>query len=234
MALAFLDSGQWHRVLATAGRICETNIMKAAALSLALMLGGCGVLGGAGLSGNSPPAGQMVSPEQLAPLAAPPQGRALWAELGQDAGPARPVREEGPRRFWRMDEGFVFVTEGARVVATAGLPTMLLASTPIGQDPLRRAAPLGPAPVRLSHSLDMAGASGRPEQMRFGQVVQCRIEPEEPAIGGVIERVELCEGEVVFTNRFWLRAADRVLIRSEQWIGRDVPPLRLEVAVASP
>jgi hypothetical protein len=144
---------------------------------------------------------------------------------------ARPVRQEGLRYFWRMDEGFVFVTEGARVVATAGLPTMLLASTPIGGDPLRRAVPLGPGPLRLAHSFDLAGAEGRPEQMRFGQLVQCRIEPEEPAIGGLIERVEICEGAVAFTNRFWLRAADRVLIRSEQWIGRDVPPLRLEVAV---
>jgi hypothetical protein len=130
-----------------------------------------------------------------------------------------------------MDQGFVFVTEGARVVATAGLPTMLLASAPIGEDPLRRAAPLGPTPVRVAHSLDLSGADGRPEQMRFGQVVQCRIEAEEPAIGGVIERVEICEGAAFFTNRFWFRAADRVLIRSEQWIGRDVPPLRLEVAV---
>jgi hypothetical protein len=117
------------------------------------------------------------------------------------------------------------------VVATAGLPSLLLASAPIGDDPLRRVALLGPAPVRLAHSFDFAGAEGRPEQMRFGQVVQCRIEPEEPAIGGVIERVEICEGAAFFTNRFWLRAADRVLIRSEQWIGRDLPPLRLEVAV---
>jgi hypothetical protein len=207
--------------------------MKAASLLLALMLGGCGVLGGAGLTAPAPQ-GQLVPPEALAPLAAPPPGRALWAEIGEDAGPARPVREEGPRRFWRMDQGFVFVTEGARVVATAGLPTMLLASAPIGEDPLRRAAHLGPAPVRLAHSFDLSGAEGRPEQMRFGQVVQCRIEAEEAAIGGVIERVEICEGAAFFTNRFWFRAADRVLIRSEQWIGRDVPALRLEVAVASP
>lgn len=207
--------------------------MKAASLLLALMLGGCGVLGGAGLTAPAPQ-GQLVPPEALAPLAAPPPGRALWAEIGEDAGPARPVREEGPRRFWRMDQGFVFVTEGARVVATAGLPTMLLASAPIGDDPLRRAAPLGPAPIRLAHGFDLSGAEGRPEQMRFGQVVQCRIEAEEAAIGGVIERVEICEGAAFFTNRFWFRAADRVLIRSEQWIGRDVPALRLEVAVASP
>jgi len=204
--------------------------MKAAALFFTMMLGGCGLLGGAGLTSPAPQ-GQLVAPEALGPLAAPPAGRALWAELGQDAGVARPVREEGPRRFWRMDEGLVFVTEGARVVATAGLPTMLLASTPIGDDPLRRASPLGPAPVRLAHSFDFAGAEGRSEQMRFGQVVQCRIEAEEPAIGGLIERVEFCEGAGAFTNRFWFRAADRVLIRSEQWIGRDVPPLRLEVAV---
>jgi hypothetical protein len=208
--------------------------MKAASLSLALILGGCGALGGAGLIGGAPPAGQMVPPEALAPLAAPAAGRALWAEIGEDAGPARPVREEGPRRFWRMDQGFVFVTEGARVVATAGRQTMILASTPIGDDPLRRPASLGPAPLRLAYSFDLAGADGRPEQMRFGQVVQCQIEPEQPAIGGVIERVEICDGAAVFTNRFWLRAADRVLIRSEQWIGRDMPPIRLEVAVASP
>ena len=67
--------------------------------------------------------------------------------------------------------------------------------------------------------------------MRFGQVVQCRFEAEEPPIGGVIERIELCEGAAVFTNRFWFRATDRVLIRSEQWIGGGLPPLRLEVAV---
>jgi hypothetical protein len=204
--------------------------MKLAVLISTLILGGCGLLGGAGLTGSAPQ-GQLVAPEALAPLLAPPSGRALWAELGQDAGLARPVRMEGQRRFWRMDQGLVFVTEGARVVATAGLPTMLLASTPIGEDPLRRAAPLGPAPVRLAHGFDLAGADGRPEQMRFGQVVQCRIEAEEPAIGGVIERVEICEGAAFFTNRFWFRAADRVLIRSEQWIGRNVPPLRLEVAV---
>jgi hypothetical protein len=113
--------------------------MKLAVLFFTMMLGGCGLLGGAGLTGPAPQ-GQLVAPEALAPLAAPPAGRALWAELGQDAGVARPVRQEGPRYFWRMDEGFVFVTEGARVVATAGLPTMLLASTPIGGDPLRRLA----------------------------------------------------------------------------------------------
>ncbi|MCA3323553.1 MAG: YjbF family lipoprotein [Roseomonas sp.] len=204
--------------------------MKAVTLFCTMMLGGCGLLGGVGLTSPAPQ-GQLVPPEALAPLMPPPAGRSLWAELGQDAGQARPVRQEGPRYFWRMDEGVVFVTEGARVVATAGLPTLLLASTPIGDDPLRRGAPLGPGPLRLAHSFDFAGAEGRPEQMRFGQVVQCRIEPEEPDIGGVIERVEICEGAAFFTNRFWFRAADRVLIRSEQWIGRDVPPLRLEVAV---
>jgi hypothetical protein len=204
--------------------------MKLAVLFFTMMLGGCGLLGGAGLTSPAPQ-GQLVPPEALAPLVAPPAGRALWAELGEDAGLARPVRQEGPRRFWRTDQGLVFVTEGARVVATAGLPSLLLANTPIGDDPLRRTAPLGPAPVRLAHSLDFAGAEGRPEQMRFGQLVQCRIEPEGPAIGGVIERVEICEGAAFFTNRFWFRAADRVLIRSEQWIGRDLPPLRLEVAV---
>jgi hypothetical protein len=207
--------------------------MKAASLLFALMMSGCGVLGGAGLTGPAPQ-GQLAPPEALAPLAAPPTGRVLWVEIGEDAGPARPVREEGPRRFWRMDQGFVFVTEGARVVATAGLQTMILASTPIGDDPLRRPAPLGPGSLRLAYSFDLAGSEGRPEQMRFGQVVQCRLEAEQPAIGGVIERVEICDGAAVFTNRFWLRAADRVLIRSEQWIGRDMPPIRLEVAVASP
>ena len=195
-----------------------------------MMLGGCGVLGGAGLTSPAPQ-GQLVPPEVLAPLAAPPPGRALWAEIGEDAGLARPVRQEGARRFWRMDEGLVFVTEGARVVATAGLPVMLLASSAIGHDSLRSVAKPGPGPVRLAHSLDMAGADGRPEQMRFGQVVQCRMEAEEPAIGGVIERVEICEGAAVFSNHFWFRAADGVLIRSEQWIGRGLPPLRLEVAV---
>ena len=204
--------------------------MKAAALFLTLMLGGCGVLSGAGLTSPAPQ-GQLVPPEALAPLAAPPPGRALWAEIGEDAGLARPVRQEGPRRFWRMDEGLVFVTEGARVVATAGLPVMLLASNAIGDDPLRRAAKPGPGPMRLSHSLDLAGADGRPDQMRFGQVVQCRMEAEEPPIGGLIERVEICEGSAFFSNRFWFRAADGALIRSEQWIGRGVPPLRLEVAV---
>jgi hypothetical protein len=202
--------------------------MKAPLIFLSMILGGCGMLGG-GLTSPAPQ-GQLVPPEALAPLAAPPPGRALWAEIGEDAGLARPVRQEGPRRFWRMDEGFVFVTEGARVVATAGLPTMLLASSPIGEDPLRRAAKPGPGPRRLAHSLDFAGADGRPDQMRFGQVVQCRMEAEEPAIGGLIERVEICEGAAVFTNRFWFRATDGALIRAEQWIGRGLPPLRLEVA----
>ena len=75
----------------------------------------CGALGGAGLTGPAQQ-GQLVPPEALAPLPAPPAGRALWAELGEDAGLARPVRQEGARRFWRTDQGLVFVTEGARVV----------------------------------------------------------------------------------------------------------------------
>jgi hypothetical protein len=203
--------------------------MKAATLFCTLLLGGCGLLGGAGLTGLAPQ-GQLLPPEAMASLAVPPEGRALWVEFGEAAGPAHPIRQEGARRFWRMDQGLVLVTEAARVVATAGLPTMLLANAAIGEDPLRRAAPLGPAPLRLAHSLDVADADGRPEQMRFGQVVQCRIEAEEPAIGGVIERQEVCEGAAFFTNRFWFRAADRVLIRSEQWIGQGVAPLRLEVA----
>ena len=204
--------------------------MKPVVLFLTMFLVGCGLVDGTGLT-SSAPRGQLVPPEVLAPLAAPSAGRALWTELGEDAGLARPVRQEGARRFWRMDEGLVFVTEGARVVATAGLPVMLLASSAIGDDPLRGVVKPGPGPVRLAHRLDMASADGRPEQMRFGQVVQCRMEAEEPAIGGVIERVEICEGAAVFSNHFWFRAADGVLIRSEQWIGRGLPPLRLEVAV---
>ncbi len=204
--------------------------MKCRLLLAFLTLSGCGVL--APFAG--PPPGQLVPVTELQPLAAPPSGAALWAEIGPDAGRARLVRQEQERRIWRLDTGFVFVTEGARVIATAGLETTLLATHFLGEDPLRGTQALGPAPLLLARGFDTASANGKPEDMRFGQLVQCRLEPPEDALDGLLERAEICEGAAYFTNRFWFRASDGALVRSEQWIGRRVPPLRLEVAVMAP
>jgi hypothetical protein len=56
--------------------------------------------------------------------------------LGRREASATLIQEQGQRRLWRAPGGVVVSTDGARIVATAGLPQMVMATRFDGPDPL--------------------------------------------------------------------------------------------------
>lgn len=160
-------------------------------------------------------------------------GPALWITLGRRSDRAGLLQALGERRLWRTDAGFVVATDGPRVVATSGLRQVLAATRFDGPDPLQQPAALiaqGSAPAR--RLVDLMTADRKPDGMRFGVEVECRLRALETEEEGVVLIEERCRGggqSGGFTNRFWLGAdGTGPVLRSEQWIGPGLPPLVVE------
>lgn len=67
--------------------------------------------------------------------------------------------------------------------------------------------------------------------MRFGISVQCRLQAARIAADETLLLVEercRARGAGSFTNRFWADAASGTILRSEQWVGQNVPPMVVE------
>ncbi len=161
----------------------------------------------------------------------PPEGAALRLWLGSRRSHAMLVQATGERRLWRTPGGFALATDGARVVATAGLAQALVASQQDGADPLADPRALLARGRNLRRQVDLGSRDREPGGMRFGLQLDCRLRarpvPEDAATLLVEERCsspQLAE----FTNRFWADAETGAVLRSEQWIGPDLPALRLE------
>ncbi len=160
-----------------------------------------------------------------------PDGAALRLWLGSRRAHAMLVQATGERRLWRTPGGFALATDGARVVATSGLTQALTASHQEGQDPLADPKALLARGRSLRRQVDIGTADRAPGGMRFGLQLDCRLRarpvPEEAATLLVEER---CSSPQLagFTNRFWADADTGAVLRSEQWIGPDLPALRLE------
>jgi hypothetical protein len=130
----------------------------------------------------------------------------------------RPVHGTGGRVLWRGEDGIAVATEGVRVVATAGLGQMLMATRFDTPDPLEDPRALLATPARARRQVDLSGADRDPASMRFGLVVECELGARQEAEWLVVE--ERCvAGEHAFTNRFWVPAAGSGVVRSEQWVG---------------
>lgn len=161
----------------------------------------------------------------------PPEGAALRIWLGDRRSHAMLVQATGERRLWRTPGGFAVATDGARVVATSGLSQALVATQQEGADPLADPRALLARGRSLRRQVDLASRDRAPGGMRFGLLLECRLRarpvPEEAATLVVEER---CSGAQLtgFTNRFWADAETGAVLRSEQWIGPDLPALRLE------
>ncbi len=139
------------------------------------------------------------------------------------------VQDGARQRIWRSADGRVIATEGARITATAGFGTAIMATRFEGPDPLDdpRALLAGPAAAR--RSVDSQGADRDPASMRFGLVLDCTLAARLEAGWLVVE--EACSGErVSIANRFWAEPATGAIRRSTQWIGEDLPPLTLEIS----
>jgi hypothetical protein len=193
---------------------------RLSAILLAAALAGCG----------DTPAGEAMR-QAFAPGAAQPapvvvQGPALVL-LAPRRAVLWPASAGGPRRLWRGEEGIAVATEGPRVVATAGLGQMLMATRLDGPDPLEdpRALLAGPAAAR--RQVDLSAPDRDPATMRFGLVLDCTLAARAEAEWIVVE--ERCTaGETAFTNRFWAPAAGGAVTRSEQWAG-EAGPLVIEI-----
>lgn len=201
-----------------------SRLLAPGLLLAATWLGGCGLAGG----GRAPALEAGVPP--------PAGTRALRLGLGAGAPAAYAVllQENGERRLWRTADGFALATDGARVVATAGLPQMLMATRIDGPDPLAAPEALLEREGEARRLLDLATAARDPAGMRFGLEIACRlratVDAEDPALLQVEEACRGPEPVGSFVNRFTLRRADGAVLRSEQWIGPGLPWLTLAAA----
>lgn len=168
-----------------------------------------------------------------APAADPAEGEpALALSLGSRSGVATLVQEEGERRLWRTPGGVAVATEGARVVATAGLRRVLAATRFEGADPLARLPEIGTGEWRGTRVVDVMRSASDPSRMEFGLRLDCRLRAAPAEAEDTLLVEESCRGAARFTNRFWADARSYAVFRSEQWVGEGLPPLVVEVISA--
>ena len=161
-----------------------------------------------------------------------PAEPSLALALGSRRGVATLVQEEGERRLWRTAGGVAVATEGARVVATAGLREVLAATRFEGVDPLAQLPELGGGEWRGTRVVDVMRSATDPARMRFGLRLDCRVRAAPPPAEDTLLVEETCRGAARFTNRFWADARTYAVFRSEQWVGEGLPPLVVEVLAA--
>jgi hypothetical protein len=165
-----------------------------------------------------------------APVAEPPaeQGPSLLLQ-----GPRQvvlvPAAGAGARQVWRGPGNVALATDGARVVATAGLAQMVMATRFDGHDPLEDARALAGREARARRTVDLAGTDRDAGSMRFGLVLDCTLRGR--AEGGWLVIEERCASDEVasFTNRFWADPATGIVWRSEQWAGDGVAMLSVQL-----
>jgi hypothetical protein len=138
-----------------------------------------------------------------------------------------PASGTGPRAIWRGEAGNLAIgTEGPRIVATAGLRQMLMATRFDDPDPMQAPLALRGTEAFARRSVDLAGNERDPATMRFGVALECRLSGRDEAGWLVVE--ERCAGAGVFTNRFWVQPESGTVLRSEQWAGDEVGSVTLE------
>ena len=186
-----------------------------------------GLLGGR----DSDPA----EPDRLAIAAAEsgelPQGvPRLRLQIGGRSASAALIQQQGSRRLWRAPGGLVVATDGARVVGTAGLSTIITGTRFDGPDPLENPAELLRNSAQSRRLVDTAGASRRPETMRFGIAFDCRLRAGPAAEAGFVlieERCRVASGPAV-ANSFWAEGTQGRITHAEQWVGEGLPMMRLQ------
>lgn len=169
-----------------------------------------------------------------------PRSRLRTEEAGMPAEPALSVRygtrrvvaamieENGERRLWRSPDGLVVATDGARVVATAGVRPYLAGTRLDGADPLEDPTALLERPASLRRWVDLMQPDRSPDHMRFGLGLECRLRAARNEEGLLVE--ERCGGGVSFTNRYWAVPETGAIWRSEQWVGGE-RPMVIEVLI---
>ncbi len=193
--------------------------MRRACSALALvLLAGCG---------DTPLAEALRARPEALPVVQRVPGPALIVQGGRQPVTFVAVQATGARRLWRADGGLAMATDGARIVATAGLGQMLVATRLDGADPLEDPAALLGRQATSRRVVDLQGAARDPASMRFGVALECRLEGRQD--GAFVVVSERCAGGGIgFTNRFWAPVEGGAVVRSEQWVGEGVPMLSVE------
>ncbi len=168
-----------------------------------------------------------------ADAAAQPASPALTLMLGRRQAVATLYQTHGERRLWRTAGGLVVATDGARVVATSGLSEMIAATRFEGPDPLAAPLALTQGAARSRRVVDLMRLGREPDGMRFGLILDCALRIAEGDAEALLLE-EACSGDARFTNRFWADPGTGAVFRSEQWIGRRLPPLVVEVVSPPP
>jgi hypothetical protein len=206
--------------------------MRAAALPALLLLAACGNLGGGdltrtvlGLGGE--PDRLAIAEAESAEVEAP---ATLRLGLGRRTATAALVHTQGQRRLWRAPGGVVVATDGGRVVASSGLPTMIMATRFDGPDPLADPRSLLERSAEARRLVDLSGAARDPASMRFGIAFDCRLRAARTDQEGVILVEERCRasGLSPVTNLFWVDEASGQVAQAEQWVGPGLGPMRLD------
>jgi len=164
---------------------------------------------------------------------ASPAQPALSLALGRRQAVATLYQTQGDRRLWRTAGGLVVATDGARVVATAGLSEMVAATRFDGPDPLVAPLALNDGQANSRRVVDLMRLGRQPDGMSFGLILDCQLRVAEGDAEALMLE-ERCRGDATFTNRFWADPQTGAVFRSEQWIGRALPPLVVEVLSRPP
>ncbi|MDJ0390134.1 YjbF family lipoprotein [Roseomonas sp. E05] len=210
--------------------------MRAALLGLLLLLPGCiglpalpelSALPGLSALWEAPPPEAEPDPPQA--MARPPEDtpsiRLAWR--GSRAL-ALLIQENGENRLWRSAGGLAVATDGARIVATAGLREWIASTRLDGPDPLDEPLALVGQSATLRRQVDLMRSDRSPDSMRFGLALNCRLTASME--GAAVLVLEHCRrrGGGSFTNRYWADPQSGGIYRSEQWVG-EAGMMRLEV-----
>jgi hypothetical protein len=149
--------------------------------------------------------------------------------LGRRRASATLIQQQGSRRMWRAPGGVIVATDGARVVGTAGLPQMVMATRFDGGDPLADPRALLARSAEARRLVDISGAARDPASMRFGIAFDCRLRAAETEDGFILVE-ERCRvpGFSPVVNRFWADRETGAIGYAEQWIGPGLGPLALD------
>ncbi|MSO64427.1 MAG: YjbF family lipoprotein [Alphaproteobacteria bacterium] len=142
-------------------------------------------------------------------------------------------RRENDDLHWIAADGGVLVTRSGRLVKTAGFPTNLRDTIPIGSDPVMGAL----------HRADLARSAARIVDLDQDSLYGLRIDSEYQVVGPtkiaitgidletilVIERNRATSVQWSFENRFWVDADDGFVWRSVQHFTRGTPPVEIEI-----
>jgi hypothetical protein len=152
--------------------------------------------------------------------------------LGRRTATAMLIQQQGNRRMWRAPGGVVVETDGARVVATSGLRTIIMGTRFDGPDPLQAPSALLERSAETRRLVDLAADSREPATMRFGIAFDCFLRAARTEEQGILLVEERCRasGLSAVVNLFWAEEASGRVLQAEQWVGTGQPPMVISFA----